>query len=276
MAIEQVILDMKYTLYVPTDNGIYLKDGAKELLEGLEAHEIPYVFATNSTARNIDDTVRELGEKGLKIDRSKIVDPLPVSIKWMQGIGIENIYLISSNEAIFERYRQAGFNIIEEIPGFMPHLAIVVGYDKDLTAEKLRTAANSMQGNWLISLNGNLSRGGYKKRDYDAYSTACFIADMARRDHTYILLAGKPEKEFFEIVLSDYLPINDPTVTAVIGDSPKIDLATPKEMGMTTICIPTLLNRNDLERYKDFIDYVAEPRGALDIILNQTEDSVLI
>jgi ribonucleotide monophosphatase NagD (HAD superfamily) len=259
MAIEQLILDLKHTIYTPVRERMELRPGAQKLINGLEMLGLPYVFCINSATMSAEQLAFRLSFSGLYINPKQIVSPVQTSIEYLKREGIDYVNVVSCNEELIQQYRHGGLALIR---AFEPHMqgrgAVVVAYDSQLNAASMKTAINyaAEKQAQLVALNGKLFRTTSNgKREYDALSTARFIAYSAGISPDAIKIIGKPSEEYFRTVLLKYLPFNSPLVTAVLGDSPSLDLATPKQMGMTTFFVSSPHLKSLESKHSAVVDY---------------------
>ena len=259
---KQAILDLKDTLYYDTKEGIVLRDGAKELIDYLEESNFPYALATNSTTMSVNEMVSQLNAAGLNTQSRKIINPVPLTISYLKAKGIEKVLIISSSEGIKRQFQSYGIELIADFED-SANVPIVIGYERIQNQVRDLAIRYASIGSEIIALNGRYTRRGKDGRtEDDAMAIALSIAKRAGKCLDDIRIMGKPSNGFFEEILRSNLPFNEPRITIAIGDTPDIDFATPKKMGMGTIQVLA----HETGRW-DFADYVVrEPNEIIEIL----------
>ena len=106
-------------------------------------NEKDFYFLTNNTSKNLDTYLHKLNALGIPATTLQVLSPLLPLVEYMQAQAITHVYPVGNQE--FREY------ITKHMPGCTftddPALcqAVLLGYDTELTYEKLRTSCLLLQ-----------------------------------------------------------------------------------------------------------------------------------
>jgi len=130
-----VFLDLDGTIYM----GDALIPGAKEFLDYLKEKGLFFYFLSNNSSRSKSDYVTRLSNLGISTDEEGIILSTDGVIEYLKDKKTKNIYVVGT-KSMKEMFIQAGFDIESPNPSF-----VILGFDTELTYEKLKTAALFIQ-----------------------------------------------------------------------------------------------------------------------------------
>ena len=128
-------LDLDGTIYM----GEALIPGAKEFLDYLKDKGIFFYFLSNNSSRSKADYVKKLSALGIYTDEEGIILSTDGVIAFLFERNIRDIYVVGT-KSMKEMFIQAEFDIESPNPSF-----VILGFDTELTYEKLKTAALFIQ-----------------------------------------------------------------------------------------------------------------------------------
>lgn len=138
-------IDNKKCLVFDLDGTVYLGDrpiqGTIDFIKrNLQAREI--YFLTNNTSKNLDDYTTKLAGFGIHVEQERILSPLLPLVNYLDEQGIKYIYPVGNTS--FRRY------LMQRMPELVftsdsECQAVVLGYDTELTYEKLADSCLLLQ-----------------------------------------------------------------------------------------------------------------------------------
>jgi HAD superfamily hydrolase (TIGR01457 family) len=143
MAQSSSLFQNKKVVFLDLDGTIYMGDalipGAKEFLNHLEDRGIYSYFLSNNSSRSKSDYVKRLSALGIHADEERILLSTDGVIAYLIERNKKEVYVVGT-KSMKQMFLEAGFDIDSSNPGF-----IVLGFDTELTYEKLKTAALYIQ-----------------------------------------------------------------------------------------------------------------------------------
>jgi HAD superfamily hydrolase (TIGR01457 family) len=137
------LFQKKKVAFLDLDGTIYMGDalipGAKEFLDYLKDKGILFYFLSNNSSRSKADYVKKLSALGIYTDEEGIILSTDGVIEYLKDKKTKNIYVVGT-KSMKEMFIQAGFDIESPNPSF-----VILGFDTELTYEKLKTAALFIQ-----------------------------------------------------------------------------------------------------------------------------------
>jgi HAD superfamily hydrolase (TIGR01457 family) len=130
-----VFLDLDGTIYM----GNALIPGAKEFLDYLKDQGIYFYFLSNNSSRSKSDYVKKLSALGIYTDEEGIILSTDGVIAYLLEINVRDIYVVGT-KSMKDMFNEAGFHLESSNPRF-----VILGFDTELTYEKLKTAALYIQ-----------------------------------------------------------------------------------------------------------------------------------
>ena len=214
-----IFLDMDGTIYI----GNKLIPGAKRFLMYLKEIEIPYYFLSNNSSRSKNDYVRKLKKLGIDAVEEEIILSTDGTIDYLLQKKIKNLYIVGTR-SMKQMFIRAGLHADSKKPEM-----IVLGFDTEMTYEKLKKAALWMQrGIPLIATHPDFvcpTPEGFIP------DTGAMLALLEKSTHRVPLkVFGKPNPEMITHILKKHNV--RPSETVIIGDR----LYTDREMALRLKC----------------------------------------
>ena len=237
MSIKQYklyLIDLDGTIY----NGNKKIKYAKEFVDYLNKNNIDYLFLTNNSTRQPKEVVEHLKNFDIDTSEEHVFTSSDATKIYLEGRGYENLYVIGESGL---KNTLSSFNQKETEEGVE---AVVVGLDRQLSYNKLATAARAvLNGGELIGTNPDTllptangfvpSNGGQVKYlEYATSTPATFI--------------GKPSKIIMESAMNLFSYSKDEIV--MVGDNYDTDIMSGINGGIDTIHVQTgVTSVEDLE-----------------------------
>jgi HAD superfamily hydrolase (TIGR01450 family) len=137
-------LKTKHVVFMDLDGTIYLGDnlieGADRFLNYLKAKGIQHYFLSNNSSRSKADYVRKLSHLGIHTDMDHILLSTDGVIEFLKDQRVEEVYIVGT-QSMKDMFMEAGIHGVAS----PDPMYVVLGYDTELTYEKLRTSALLLQ-----------------------------------------------------------------------------------------------------------------------------------
>jgi HAD superfamily hydrolase (TIGR01450 family) len=130
-----VFLDLDGTVYM----GDNLIPGALDFLDYLKNKGIFYYFLSNNSSRSKAAYVQRLGKMGVNTSQEQIILSTDGVLAYLQEQQVNQVYVLGT-KSMLDMFWDLGFETDAPQPEY-----IVLGFDTELTYEKLRKAALHMQ-----------------------------------------------------------------------------------------------------------------------------------
>lgn len=223
------LFDMDGTIY--RENELF--GGTKELLSAIEARGGRYVFITNNSSRSVADYAKKLHGMGINAAEDSFLTSAQASVAMLKrDYGGALIYAQGTRSFIAE-LRASGLRITESYDEGVG--AILVGFDPELTAEKMRTTCRMLTNlpavpyfatnpDWVCPVDF-----GY----VPDCGSMCFGYEKATgRRPTFI---GKPQPAMIEMAMDKFRRTREETV--VLGDRLYTDIASGQNARVDTVLV---------------------------------------
>ncbi len=137
------LLKGKKIVFLDLDGTVYLGDeiipGAKKFLTRLSEKGMDYYFLSNNSSRSKKDYVHKLKKLHIRSTEEKIILSTDGLIDYLLEENVKDIYLVGTH-SMQDMFVKAGIEVQSQQPRY-----VVLGYDTELTYEKIRTAALHLQ-----------------------------------------------------------------------------------------------------------------------------------
>lgn len=205
---------------------------ALEFTEYLDKVNIPWIVATNNSTEKPQALIEILKDRGFNLNEKKLLSPSLLAESFLKKEGIKSLYFLGT-ENIKEFFEERGFEVRDD------HNvdAVVVGRDKNINYQKLKTATSALvlNGAKLFSFHMNrviLDPDGLVGPSVGAVATALSYAS-----NKPVLSFGKPSKNYFDRAL-ELLGIDSFENVYMVSDDPFTDLAEGKKVaGFKTVFV---------------------------------------
>jgi len=236
---QAFIIDMDGVLW----RGSKMLPGVKGFFATLRRRGLPFILATNNATVTAERVVGRLQQEGIDLRPEEVLTSAEAAAAFLvkqlpPGAGI---YVIGE-DALRDSLSSAGFRLQESGDRAQ---AVVVGFDRLLTYEKLARAAYALEhGALFVGTNPDPS---FPMEDFRAPGNGATLAALQTSTGITPIIIGKPEPRLFEQAsLRLRVP---PEQTLVIGDRLETDILGAKRAGMASALVLTGVTRaEDLGR----------------------------
>jgi HAD superfamily hydrolase (TIGR01450 family) len=246
-----VFLDLDGTIYM----GDSLIPGAKGFLDFLRDKGIFFYFLSNNSSRSKSDYVKKLSGLGISTSEDGIILSTDGVIEFLWAKKVKDIYVVGT-KSMQQMFIHAGFKIASRSPTY-----IILGFDTELTYEKLRTAALFLQeGVELIATHPDLVCPTSEGFIPDTGSMLALFEKAT--DKKPLKIFGKPNPEMVAHILKKHSVT--PQQVVMIGDR----LYTDMELARRIPCDSVLVlsgetKKEDLAKLENQPTLVVESVAAL-------------
>jgi HAD superfamily hydrolase (TIGR01450 family) len=134
---KAVFLDLDGTVYL----GDRLIDGAAQFLLYLKQNKIAHYYLSNNSSRSKKDYVTKLSRLGIKARIDQIILSTDGVIEYLKDYRIQKVYVVGT-QSMKSMFQESGIDPESTQPEY-----VILGYDTELTYEKLKEAALLLQNN---------------------------------------------------------------------------------------------------------------------------------
>lgn len=221
---ELFVLDMDGTFYLDDE----ILDGSLRFLEQVRRLKKRFVFFTNNSSKSPRSYMEKLAAMNCVIERNQIITSGDVMIRYLKEYGPEKkVYLLGTPD-LLENFKENGIRLTKETPD-----AVVVGFDKTLTYEKLERACTYIRnGADFLATHLDINcpvKGGFIP---DCGAICAAIALSTGKKPKYV---GKPFKETVDMVME--MTGGRRETTAFVGDRLYTDVKTGVDNGSHGILV---------------------------------------
>ncbi len=219
------LLDMDGVLY----RGMEVRPGARELIEHLNEHAIPYLCLTNNATRTAEEYGQKLARLGIPIPGERVLGTAETTAKWLAKQAPGATVFVIGTEGLKHELGARGLRLVETSGADF----VVVGLDPALTYHKLEVATHAIfRGARFVGTNPDATFPGA-----NGLSPGCgaILAALETATGTRPVIIGKPEPIIFREALRRLgLP---PEAVAMVGDRLDTDILGGQRMGLTTVLV---------------------------------------
>ena len=223
------LFDMDGTIY--EEERVF--DGTLDLLQTIVDNGGRYVFITNNSSKSVIDYVKKVKSLGIEADEDNFFTSAQATILYLkQHFPGAKVYC-QGTKSLVKELEDAGIDVTEQVESID---VVLVGFDMELTTEKLRKTCEILSTQEVVYLATNpdwvcpVSFGFIP----DCGSICGMIKNATTKWPIYI---GKPEPTMVNIVMEKYGVSAEETV--VVGDRLYTDIATGLNAGVTAVCVLT-------------------------------------
>lgn len=223
------LFDMDGTIYLDND----LFEGVDEFLKLIESKGGRYVFITNNSSKSVIDYVEKLHRLGLDyVTEEHFFTSAQATIRLFKTLFGEKLIYAQGTKSFIKGLIEGGLNVTEEYDESA--CAVLVGFDPELTGEKLRNTCKMLtklnvpyyatNPDWVCPVDF-----GYIP---DCGSMCFGIEKATGKKPIYI---GKPEPAMIFSVMEKFG--YEKTDTVVFGDRIYTDIASGYNAGVDTVLV---------------------------------------
>ncbi len=222
------LFDMDGTIYL--ENSLF--DGVKELLSQIENQGGKYVFITNNSSKSVFDYVNKLAGMGLKVTKENFFTSTQATVELLKQNYLNQLVYAQGTRSFIKELRDNGINVTTDFDSSVG--VILVGFDSELTGEKLRTTCKMLtelnvpyyatNPDWVCPVDfGYIPDCG----------SMCFGIEKATGKMPEFI--GKPQPTMINIVMQKFGYNKEDTV--VLGDRLYTDIASGVNAGVDTVMV---------------------------------------
>lgn len=222
------LFDMDGTVYL--ENTLF--DGVKKLLGDIVTAGGTYVFITNNSSKSVDDYVQKMQTLGVSVTEDNFFTSTQAAVTILKETAGDGLIYAQGTGSFIAELRGGGLSVTEGYDETAQ--AILVGFDTELTGEKMRTTCKMLSKcdvpyyatnpDWVCPVDF-----GY----VPDCGSMCFGYEKATgRKPRFI---GKPEPLMIECAMRKFGVSR--AQTAVLGDRLYTDIASGVNAGVDTVCV---------------------------------------
>jgi HAD superfamily hydrolase (TIGR01450 family) len=235
--IEAAFLDLDGTVYLDDQ----LIEGAAETVTALRETGVDVYFLSNNSSRWKTDYAERLGRLGIPAEPDDVLLSTDGVIEHLRRVGTDGVYVVGT-EAMRQAMAEHGVPVVGE--GAAPS-HVVVGFDTELTYEKVRTATLAIRdgAEFLLAHPDTVCPTGDGLVP-DCGSIGALVETATERSPAHVF--GKPNPEMVGHVLdaNGY----DPGAVVVVGDRLETEIRMADRLGCASVCVLTGdADRTDVE-----------------------------
>ncbi|WP_303651781.1 HAD-IIA family hydrolase [Halomarina litorea] len=223
---EAVFFDLDGTLYL----GDTLLDGAADVVEALRAAGVDVYFLSNNSSAWKPEYARKLTALGIPAAPEDVVLSTDGVIAYLEARGAERLYVVGTS-AMRDALADRGFAVEEDDPEY-----VVVGFDRELTYEKVRRATLAIrEGAEFLLAHGDTVCPTPEGFVPDCGAIGALLETATGREPTRVF--GKPDPAMVSHILeTDGIAPED---VAVVGDRLSTEISMAERVGCLSACVLT-------------------------------------
>ena len=231
------LFDMDGTIYEEDR----LFDGALQLLDLIKKRKGEFVFITNNSSRSLEDYIKKVAGLGIEATKDNFFTSVQASALLLKEKHPNQKIYCQGTKSFVNELKECQINVTENPDDDVQ--VVIVGFDTELTSEKLRKTCSLLTKNVsYYATNCDLRcpvSFGYIP---DCGSICQMIENCTNRAPVFI---GKPASTMVDIARQKYGMTLEQTV--VVGDRLYTDIASGNNAGVTSVCVLTgEANINDI------------------------------
>ncbi len=243
------IIDRYAGLVLDLDGVVFRGDepirGASAFLKRARKQRPPMCFVTNSSARTPEEWAELCARHKLPIEAKDILTSATATAELLRTSATETAYVLGEF-GLREALRTAGVKVVAAAEDAQ---AVVIGWDRSLTYEKLRDAAAAIdRGARFVATNPDRS---VPTKDGRVPGTGATVAFLRTATGVAPEIVGKPLTGLFELARTR-LGVDGPIL--VIGDQVATDVAAARAMGWDAALV-----RSGLDSWPQLVDASVTP-----------------
>ncbi|MBE5818495.1 MAG: HAD-IIA family hydrolase [Clostridiales bacterium] len=245
------LLDMDGTIY--NENTLF--EGTLDFLRLIEENGGRYIFITNNSSKSVKDYVKKVNNMGIPADEESFFTSAQATALHINKHHNGKVVYCVGTESLKAELVSFGIPLCDTVQDAE---VLLIGYDTELTYEKLRKASEILFTKDVPYIATNPDKGCPTEfglvPDCAGFCEMFYMITGKRP-----LYIGKPAPTMINYVMEKYK--NTPEETVVVGDRLYTDIASGINAGVTAVCV--LSGEATLE---DVIDSEVKPSLTLDSI----------
>lgn len=232
-SIKHLIVDMDGVLY----RGGQRLPGARRFLSYLVQKQMAFVLATNNSTQTPRQYIRKLAAMDIEVTEERIVTSALASALYLERVAGPGarVYAIGE-EGLLSALRDRGFLLADQRAEY-----VVVGLDRQVTWDKLRTAALAIRaGATFIGTNPDTT---LPTEQGLVPGNGAILAALETATEVSPLIIGKPRPTLLEMAM-EHMGVGREG-TAVVGDRLETDILGGRNAGITTVLVLSGITRRE-------------------------------
>lgn len=222
--IKNLVHDKKI-FFLDLDGTIYLGDklisGADKFLEALRKNHNDHYFLSNNSSRSKEDYVEKLKRMGILAKLDQIILSTDGVIEFLKKKNIKETYVLGTR-SMKNMFKQAEIRTDSDDPEY-----VVLGYDTELTYEKLKTASLFLShGKRMLAAHCDIVCPSPEGPLPDVGAMLALLEKATGRKPERIF--GKPNPDMIKHILEKHKASNDQIV--MVGDRIYTDMEFAKRL----------------------------------------------
>jgi len=222
----------KKIIFLDLDGTVYLGDnlipGALEFLDYLKHKDICFYFLSNNSSRSKSAYVLRLKKLGVTTSEEQIILSTDGVLAFLAQQRVDQVYVVGT-ESMLDMFLERGFNTTSSQPEY-----VILGFDTELTYEKLKTAALHMQnGIPLLATHPDLVCPTPSGPIPDVGAMLALFEKSTGKKPQKIF--GKPNPEMVQHILTKHQAT--PLEVVMIGDRIYTDMELAYRLGCDSILV---------------------------------------
>ncbi len=222
------LLDMDGTIY--EENRLF--EGTLEFLSQIRKNGGEYVFITNNSSKSVNDYVKKLADMGIPAVYDDFFTSSQATALYVKENFPGKKVFVMGTRSLVKELEDSGIDVTECVDSTAE--VVLLGYDTELTYEKLRNTSEMLIKYDVAYIATNPDKAcpvsfGFAP-DCAAMAEALFMATGKR---PYFI--GKPEPLMPILAMGKYRATKEETV--IIGDRLYTDIKTGLNTGITAVCV---------------------------------------
>lgn len=211
--------------------GHHALPGVADFFDLLRTRQIPYIIATNNSARPEADVVERLARAGVVIEESRVLTSSQATALCLPRLAPHaRRVLVLGGEWLSLVLTRAGYQVVEQDAD-----AVIVGIDWNLTYDKLKRATREIRrGAKFIGTNADKT---FPSEEGIVPGAGAILAALEAASETTPIVIGKPERTLFDLAV-ERMGVA-PEATASLGDRLETDIAGGHRAGLKSILVLT-------------------------------------
>ena len=223
---EAVFFDLDGTIYLDDE----LLEGAADLVAALRSRDVEVFFLSNNSSNWKPAYAEKLADLGIPTQPDRIVLSTDGVIEYLRNEGASGAYVVGT-EAMHEAFRHHDIEPERDDPDY-----VVVGFDTELTYEKVRRATLAIRdGAEFLLAHPDLVCPTREGMIPDCGSIGALVETATGREPAETF--GKPDPGMIEHVLAER--DLDPGDVAVVGDRLETEILMAERLGCDSVCVLT-------------------------------------
>lgn len=204
--------------------------GAKEFIQWLMDEDFPYVFITNNSSLRPEAVVQKLAKFGIITTSERVLTSAIATAQYVQAQKKDARCFVIGEDGLQAAIQDAGLTIAKEACDY-----VVVGIDRELTYDKLKTASLLIQqGATFVSTNRDAA---IPTEDGLVPGNGAITALLAVSSGVEPIFIGKPEKIIMDEALQMIQLARDEVL--MVGDNYTTDILAGIKADIDTLMVLT-------------------------------------